>query len=442
MTKIILSNSQMEDLLDFIKPNKNLPEITANSIVEINKNKLKQQLKNLKIHPNAIQELKEIIKRNYFSSQIQPGESVGVLTSVCIGERNTQSTLNTFHHAGITEKTVVTGVPRFEELINATKTPKAVSATIYFLNNNKSIRELRNYIKYSIVELNLAKLALDVEININKKSEPWYEPFALLYGDEFKNYSNCITFKLNKKMLYEYQLTLKDIATSLENEYNDITCVFSPPRQSQLDVFIDTKEVNIEEEILYINSENAEYIYIEEVVQPIIETYRICGIQGISSIYYMENNGEWYVETDGSNLKEILAQPNVDITRTRSNNVWEIYNVFGIQATKQALFNEFMELMSGINSCHAKLLVDWMTHSGTIASISRYTVKKEDCGPLSKCSFEETLSNLISAGIYTENENTNGVSASIICGKRSKIGSGFCDIKMDLEMLEGIEDDE
>jgi len=125
----------------------------------------------------------------------------------------------------------------------------------------------------------------------------------------------------------------------------------------------------------------------------------------------------------------------VDISRTRTNNIWEIYSTLGIQAAKRALYDEFMEIMSGINACHAKILVDWMTHSGTISSISRYTVKKAECGALSKCSFEETLTNLVSAGIYGETEITKGVSASIICGKRSKIGTGMFDIKMDLSLM-------
>ena len=40
-------------------------------------------------------------------------------------------------------KTVVSGVPRFSELLNATKNPKLVSCNIYFKEKNNTIKELR-----------------------------------------------------------------------------------------------------------------------------------------------------------------------------------------------------------------------------------------------------------------------------------------------------------
>eukprot|EP00122_Pirum_gemmata_P018008 Pgem_evm10s16871 len=57
-------------------------------------------------------------------TMIPPGESVGITCGQSLGEKQTQSTLNSFHSAGLTIKTVVTGVPRFSELMSATKEPK------------------------------------------------------------------------------------------------------------------------------------------------------------------------------------------------------------------------------------------------------------------------------------------------------------------------------
>ena len=94
-----------------------------------------------------------------------------------------------------------------------------------------------------------------------------------------------------------------------------------------------------------------------------------------------------------------------------------------------------MQLCSGINRCHIELLVDKMTFKGGISSISRYTMRNEDCGPMGKASFEETMDNFLKAGVYGQEENTNGVSASIICGKRSKIGSGLCDLLVDVNNI-------
>ena len=91
--------------------------------------------------------------------------------------------------------------------------------------------------------------------------------------------------------------------------------------------------------------------------------------------------------------------------------------------------------MEGINECHAMLLVDRMTHGGTIASISRYTLKKDECGPFGKASFEESLENFMAAGAQGDTETTDGVSASIICGKRSAIGTGMITLAVDIKNL-------
>ena len=57
-------------------------------------------------------------------SIIPYGESVGVITAQSLGEKQTQLTLNSFHQAGLSLATVVTGVPRFLEILNTSKEPK------------------------------------------------------------------------------------------------------------------------------------------------------------------------------------------------------------------------------------------------------------------------------------------------------------------------------
>ena len=91
--------------------------------------------------------------------------------------------------------------------------------------------------------------------------------------------------------------------------------------------------------------------------------------------------------------------------------------------------------MEGINLCHVKLLVEKMTFTGNISSISRYTLRKDECGPLSKASFEESVDHMVKSGFAGEVENCRGVSASIICGNRPKMGTGMIDLKIDITQL-------
>ena len=354
--------------------------------------------------------------------------------------------VDTFHKAGMSEKTMTQGVPRFQELINATKKPRIVNHKIYLNCGNETIEETRLTVGSNIVGLTFSDISTSIVVNLNKDNEKWYDSFKILYHDNFVNHPHCITIKLNMQKLFEFHITVQDISNFIHSEYEDLFCVFSPPSIGQLDIFVDTSNIELpEERILFINKDNAEEIYLEECVQPIIEKMTIKGIQGISEIFYTQEGGEWIVETNGINsrsistqfinFKKLLALDIIDETKTVSNNVWDIYEVFGIEAAREFLIEEFMSIMDGINSCHSCLLVDRMTYGGNISSITRYTMKKDESGPLGKASFEETMDNFLNAAAKGEIEPTEGVSAAIICGKRASIGTGMVNVQLDISKL-------
>ena len=131
-------------------------------------------------------------------------------------------------------------------------------------------------------------------------------------------------------------------------------------------------------------------------------------------------------------MTDILTLPYIDIFSVKSNNMWEIYNIFGIEGARKFLIEEFINIVSNdgtfINPSHIYLLVDVMTFYGNIQSISRYGIKKENCSVLTRATFEESLDHFSKAAFFSETENINSVSASVMCGKRSKCGSGINNI--------------
>jgi DNA-directed RNA polymerase beta' subunit len=355
--------------------------------------------------------------------------------------------VDTFHNAGASNKTMTTGVPRFRELIDATKNPKIVNNTIYFRKNCETIQEVKEEVGNRIAGLTFKDITIKTTINKNKEKESWYDSFKILYSDNFARYESCVTLFLDRKKLYDNKLSLESLAQFIESEYDDLFCVFSPPEQSQLDIFVDTEQVVLpEEKINSIDENNAVSIYLEECVLTTIENMYICGIPAIQEVFYNKKNGYWFAETVGTNSKKIskqyssfkklLSLPNIDYTKTISNNVWDIYELLDVEAARQFLIEEFTDVMgSGINSCHTELLVDRMTHTGTIASITRYTLKNDDAGPCTKSSFEETLDNFLDAGAQGLVENTKGVSVAVMVGKRSEIGTGFSKTTIDFDAL-------
>ena len=359
---------------------------------------------------------------------------------------NGVSVRDTFHKCGQSEKTMTAGVPRFQELLNATKNPRIVNHKIFLQTGNTSIQDMRKIVGSTIVGMTMADISKNISVEIDKKAESWYEAYKILFSDEFSAHKNCISFKLDMKKLFEFKLTMQQISDHIQEEYSDLYCVFSPPAEGQLDVFVDTKNIRLpENRLLFVDQNNAIMVYLEEVVQATLEQVYICGIPAISEVFYLKEGNEWIVETNGfcsktiskqySSFKRLLGHPHVDYTRTVSNNVWDIYEVLDIEAARQFLIEEFMSIMEGINMCHAMILVDRMTHNGTISSITRYTMKKEESGPMGKASFEETMDNFLNAAAEGDKEPTEGVSASIICGKRASIGTGMIKLSIDISML-------
>ena len=433
-----LKKNEIQNILNKLRYYVDIPKSIQKCIHDNLHNNIKEQLQDIIIYPKQIKKLEEKIIDNFYKSIISTGENVGILTAQSIGERQTQMTLNTFHSAGLAIKTVTVGVPRFSELLNTTKNPKNCSCEIYFKSCNNSIQELRNKIGSTITEIYFKKLIKSYSICKNKKKELWYPHFYKIYNK--KNlYKHCISFKLNIDVMYEFKLNFKDIVNKIENEYEDLLCIFSPISKNQLDIFVNTNEINLTSDILYINKDNYIDIYIKEIVLPNLNKILIAGIEGITNIYFKKDeldNSKWAIETSGTNLFKLLAHQNIDISRTFSNDMWEIYEIFGIEAVRQFLIDEFKNVVSSdgtyIDKRHILLLVDIMTFSGNITSISRYGMRKSQAGPLTKCSFEESLDNLINSCLFCDKEEINGVSASIMCGKRPAIGTGVCQLIPDV----------
>lgn len=434
--KRVLSEDEIENIIDFIRPQKGIPIETALSVVKRNKEKFRKQLTGQLVFPKIIPKLKEEMQKMYEKTKVQAGENVGILTAQSFGQLQTQNTLNTFHKAGLSENT---GVNRFSELLNATKAQKGSFCIIPFKKHNENIQSLRKSIGSSLVELNLGILSDTVKLCINKKPEPWYDTFKLLHNNRFEIHKTCVSITLRKKIIYEYSINLEQIAEKIEQEYSDLFCVFSPLHECCIDVYTDISNIQMpEDKLIFVTKKNMVEIYMEDVVIPNLKKIHLFGIQGISNMFYCNGKDDiWHIETEGTNFQEILARDDVDMPNVITSDMWEIYNTLGVEAVRQYLIEELAVTMAGINPCHSKLLVDKMTYNGTITSISRYAMRGESSGALSKASFEETLDNLLNAAVYGEKEHTDGVSASIICGKLGKFGSGLCELKMDVAKLVG-----
>ncbi|EQD59932.1 DNA-directed RNA polymerase, subunit A', partial [mine drainage metagenome] len=122
----------------------------------------------------------------------------------------------------------------------------------------------------------------------------------------------------------------------------------------------------------------------------------ISGVDGIDKAVVNEDkNGTFYIATSGSNLKDVLAVDGIKEENVYTNDIFEVYGSFGIEAARNALANEIMKVLDieGIqmNFKHISLLVDTMTYSGLVKSIGRHGVSGDKDSVFARAAYEETV---------------------------------------------------
>jgi DNA-directed RNA polymerase II subunit RPB1 len=195
--------------------------------------------------------------------------------------------------------------------------------------------------------------------------------------------------------------------------------------------------------------------FLEERVLDVV----ISGVEGVGRVFVREVNKEmiWddtvngyiskkqhVLDVEGANLFELLGHESVDTTRSFSNHIYEVLDVFGIEAARQATCNEFAEQFEEayVNYHHMSVLLDSMTYQGRLLSVNRFGMGKHDNGVLAKSSFEETSKILFNAAVAAEFDPMKGVSANIMFGQKPPCGTGFVDILLDETRLpEGNEEE-
>tara|TARA_Y100000591_G_C21854018_1_gene713706 strand:- start:6664 stop:11115 length:4452 start_codon:yes stop_codon:yes gene_type:complete len=425
----------------------------------------KKVLKKYKLNKVAFDYLIESIKAEFHNSLIDVSEMVGPIAAQSIGEPATQMTLNTFHFAGVSSKSNVTrGVPRLKELLHISKSQKSPSTTVYLDSSIKYDKTKSNEILNNI-ELTSAKDLIksvmvyydpddnNTSVEEDKGLLQIYKVFEELNPDSCEKKSNMIIrIEFDKQEMINKNITMEDIFYKINLQYGDeIDCKFNDDNSNKLIFRIRLLKVK--------KSDENDVNILKQFINDIRENIVVKGVKDITSVsmyknkdnFELENNTyvqkeEWVLNTSGINLLTIMNMRGVDYTRTISNDVYEVYELLGIESARELLLNEIKEVIESsgnyVNYRHLSLLVDTMTNRGTLMSIDRFGINRGNIGPLAKCSFEETTDQLFKASIFGEVDKLTGVSSNIMMGQIPPCGTGDTNILIDESKLVGIKGDE
>jgi DNA-directed RNA polymerase II subunit RPB1 len=418
-------------------------------------------------------ELMRDIRFRYIKSLVHAGEMVGALAAQSIGEPTTQLTLNTFHSAGTAKANATSGVPRLEEILSASANPKRPGNTVYL---NPEFAYDQDAVISKMKEIQRTTLR-----DITKSVRIYYDPpsngtvveedaeiLALYQEFTVANAASCASPWIMRLELNDLEMASRNIL--------DLTEVQAKLRNSPLKILECMHSIgdgkNVKAEAVLSNAEASKLIlrltFDENVVKTptqlrfledkILDTV-LTGVDGVGGVHLRKVKNEliydekvagytqkeqYVLDVDGTNMYQLMVFPGADGTRTFSNDIHEINDVFGIEAARLAIFEECSEVFvqEKVNYHHLSVLVDSMTFSGRIVAVNRFGMNKNETGVLARSSFEETSKNMFNAAMGAEYDTMRGVSANIMFGQKPPCGTGFVDILVDETRLPDGPDEE
>ncbi|KAI1766640.1 beta and beta-prime subunits of DNA dependent RNA-polymerase [Hypoxylon sp. FL1150] len=401
-------------------------------------------------------------------SLVNPGEMVGVLAAQSIGEPATQMTLNTFHFTGISSKNVTLGVPRLKEILNVSKNIKTPSMMVYLDGSTSQdhAKKLRSAVEHtnlrSVTAVTEVYYDPDIENTNIPEDEDFVNSYFIIPDDNQPPIDRqsrwLLRFTLDRQKMLDKGLTVEDVAIRLKEDYpNDLAIICSDNNAEHQVIRIrampadkDDTEKAIEDDVM-----------LKRLADHLLENLTLRGVKGIERAFLnkgtkitIDKSGamvqlkdnpiceEWYLDTQGTSLREVLSVPGVDTKRTNTNDLWQIVDVFGIEAARGALLNELRRVLafdgSYVNERHLVLLVEVMTYRGSIAAVTRHGINRADTGALMRCSFEETVEILLEAAAIGEIDDCRGISQNVMLGQLAPMGTGHMQVYLDPKMLETV----
>jgi DNA-directed RNA polymerase subunit A" len=340
------------------------------------------------ISQSKLKKVLDMVSEEYDNMKVEAGECVGLVSAESIGEPGTQMTLNTFHFAGVSEMNVTMGLPRIIEILDGTKTLQTPMMEIYLkkpYSKGKDIREIAVRIK----ETRLKEIASEFSINLE---------------------DSTIEVKFDKERMKLLGLTLAKVAKAFE----DTKGYTLKPTNDSLIFKYKGKDEEVNE--------------VFKMKEKLKETF-ITGIKGISQVLPVKRGEDFIIITAGTNLAEVLDLEYVDPTKTITNDVYEISEIFGIEAGRQAIINEVARVINvqglNVDIRHILLVADIMCVSGDVKGITRYGVVSGKSSVLAKASFETPIKHVISASLVGEVDNLCSVVENVMLNQPVPVGTSI-----------------
>jgi DNA-directed RNA polymerase beta' subunit len=391
--------------------------------------------------------------------------------------RNGINLRDTFHTAGVASKSNVTrGVPRIEEILRLTKNPKHPSMTVFLKPADEGNQEKAKQFANMMEHTKLADVITSVQICFDpdefntrimedrKLVQQYYEFSRMLEecnGEPLTEQTTkskwIVRMEMDTETLLDKNITMDDIHFTIKNGTagNDVECAYADYNSDKLvfrirmsNIASGKKRKGGAEPL----DQTDEIHILKKFQDDLLNNTVLRGVGGIANVLPRKLNNmvakvdgkyekkeTWVLDTTGSNLLETLGLDYIDSTRTHSNDIREMFDVLGIEAARQIINDEIVDVLefSGAyaNYHHLSLLCDRMTTKKGLVSIFRTGLFSDDIGPIAKATFEVHTEVLLDAARFGEADNMRGVSSNVMCGQPGYYGTNAFQLVLDMNEM-------
>ena len=425
----------------------------------------------------------------YNKSIVQPGEMVGVLSAHSLGETITQMNLNTFHAAGIkTMSSTISGIPRIKEILGVSKNIRTPTMSVFLTDEFKTSKDMAKKIASNLKNTTIADIRGRINIYYDPNPDPdtgimkkdnvknaYYTQKTMANKvacqTEFRSLPWLMRIEILKDKMLEKEISLLDIKSKFcnwwEKRYIDAKLLKKEEKRvinkiTNLSVLSNTD--NDSQPVIHIrfNVKDGDKIkdpfnreMLNEFIDQIIDKFKIKGIDSITDIpdivpeklmnvdpetKEIKNEENYVINTTGTNLIDIRYIIGIDVLKTISNDIVDVYKNFGIEIARTRLLRELYDAYdrasNAVSYTNLSILIDTMCINGALMSIDRHGMNKSDTDVLGRASFERAVEQIMTAGVFGETDHMRGVSSRIMGGLVIKGGTGFCDVIIDTNQIE------
>jgi DNA-directed RNA polymerase II subunit RPB1 len=400
----------------------------------------------------------EIVAK-YKRSLIEYGKCVGVLAAQCISEPQTQFVLDSKHRTGGLGGTKTNEIDRIKEIfgVRSTASMKNPKMLIMLKPEYEKSQAVVQEIATQIEMMRFKQFVKSTQISFEEFGKPVHPKLVedlpeiediLQIATNLKIPSDlgrwCIKFGIDREALLLKSMKLSELTSAVRRLLPEVFLLATPESFDNLWIrcYIHTSMVK-----------NIQGTFYEDVVLPLrekIEELEVRGISGITSAEVIkviqtreQEDGSLKPEkvlaiaTAGTNLEEVLMNPYVDPSRTQSDSIAEIEEIFGITALRNKVINEMIATLNTLNRFHCTVFADEMALIGTGTSIHSSGLKKREAeNVLLQMSFQTPVQVVQNAAINGRTNPVGGISGRIMLGTNPRLGTCFNKVVVDQDAIE------